>query len=66
VLLPDNLCFMLVNGSPREAIAVEFSYELLPDGTIKQTQNDIDLRVPELLEEDFKWARRMFNDFLTA
>lgn len=66
VLLPDNLCFMLVNGSPREAISVEFSYELLPDGTIKQTQNDIDLRVPELLEEDFKWAHRMFSDFLTV
>jgi NADH dehydrogenase FAD-containing subunit len=66
VLLPDNLCFMLVNGSPREAISVEFSYELLPDGTIKQTQNDIDLRTPDLLEEDFKWAKRMYNDFLTV
>lgn len=66
VLLPDNLCFMLVNGSPREAISVEFFYELLPDGTIKQTQNDIDLRTPDLLEEDFKWAKRMYDDFLTV
>jgi len=66
VLLPDNLCFMLVNGSPREAISVEFFYELLPDGTIKQTQNDIDMRTPDLLEEDFKWAKRMYDDFLTV
>lgn len=66
VLLPDNLCFMMVNGSPREAISVEFLYEILPDGTIKQTQNDIDMRTPDLLEEDFKWAKRMYDDFLTV
>lgn len=66
VMLPDNLCYMLVNGDPREAISVQFDYELLPDGTIKQTQIDIDIRSPDLLEEDFKWARRMYNDFLAA
>lgn len=65
-LLPDNLCYMLVNGSPREAVSVQFDYELLPDGTIKQTQIDIDIRSPDLLEEDFRWAKRMFDDFLTA
>ncbi len=66
VMLPDNLCYMLVNASPREAISVQFDYELLPDGTIKQTQIDVDIRSPDLLEEDFKWARRMYDDFLTA
>lgn len=64
VKLPDNLCYMLVNGSPREAISVQFDYELLSDGTIKQTQIDIDVRTPALLEEDFKWAQRMYSDFL--
>jgi len=64
VLLPDNLCYMLVNGDPREAIAVQFDYEIMPDGTIRQTQIDTDVRTPDLLEEDFKWAKRMFNDFL--
>ncbi|MGV3632851.1 MAG: FAD-dependent oxidoreductase [Pseudorhodoplanes sp.] len=65
-LLPDNLCYMLVNGDPREAISVQFDYELLPDGTIKQTQIDVDIRSTDLLEEDFKWAKRMYDDFLTA
>lgn len=65
-MLPDNLCYMLVNGDPREAISVQFDYEILPDGTIKQTQIDVDIRSPDLLEEDFKWARRMYDDFLTA
>lgn len=64
VLLPDNLCYMLVNGDPREAIAVQFDYEILPDGTIKQTQIDTDIRTPALLEEDFRWAKRMYDDFL--
>lgn len=41
-MLPDNLCYMLVNGDPREAISVQFDYEILPDGTIKQTQIDVD------------------------
>lgn len=64
VQLPDNLCYMLVNGNPREAISVQFDYELMPDGTVKQTQIDVDIRTPDLLEEDFKWAQRMFGDFL--
>ncbi len=65
VLLPDNLCFMMVNPTPqREAISVEFSYDLGPDGTIRQIQNDIDMRSHELVEEDFKWAKRMFDDFV--
>lgn len=65
-ILPDNLCYMLVNGDPREAISVQFDYEILPDGTIKQTQIDVDIRSPDLLEEDFKWAQRMYGDFLKA
>jgi NADH dehydrogenase FAD-containing subunit len=65
-MLPDNLCYMLVNGDPREAISVQFDYELLPDGTIKQTQIDVDIRSPDLLEEDFKWAKRMYDDFVTG
>ncbi|MGN6462716.1 MAG: hypothetical protein ACTHLY_16130 [Pseudolabrys sp.] len=65
-LLPDNLCYMLVNGDPREAISVQFDYEFLPDGRIKQTQLDIDIRSPDLLEEDFRWAKRMYDDFLTV
>ncbi|MBN8969269.1 MAG: FAD-dependent oxidoreductase [Rhizobiales bacterium] len=65
-LLPDNLCYMMVSGEPREAISVQFDYEIMPDGTIKQTQIDIDVRSPDLVEEDLKWAKRMFDDFLVA
>lgn len=63
-LLPDNLCYMMVNGEPREAISVQFDYQLMPDGTVEQTQLDVDIRSPDLLEEDFKWAQRMYGDFL--
>ena len=62
--LPDNLCYMLVNGDPREAISVEFTYEVGPDGLVLQNQIDIDVRTPDLLEEDFVWVDGMFNDFL--
>ena len=63
-LLPDNLCYMLVNGDPREAISVEFEYELLDDGTVHQTQIDIDVRTPDLLAEDFVWINGKFDDFV--
>lgn len=63
-LLPDNLCYMLVNGDPREAISVQFDYQLMPDGTVEQMQMDVDIRSADLLEEDFKWAQRMYGDFL--
>lgn len=45
---------------------MQFDYEFLPDGQIKQTQMDIDIRSPDLLEEDFRWAKRMYDDFLTS
>ena len=62
--LPDNLCYMLVNGDPREAISVEFTYEVGSDGLVHQTQIDVDVRTPDLLDEDFVWVEGMFNDFL--
>ncbi|VDC29226.1 FAD-dependent oxidoreductase [Pseudogemmobacter humi] len=62
--LPDNLCYMLVNGDPREAISVEFTYSVGSDGLVHQNQIDIDVRTPDLLEEDFVWVDGMFNDFL--
>ncbi len=62
--LPDNLCYMLVNGDPREAISVEFTYEVGADGLVHQNQIDIDVRTPDLLEEDFVWVNGMFDDFL--
>lgn len=62
--LPDNLCYMLVNGDPREAISVEFTYELGPDDLVHQTQIDFDVRTPDLMEEDFGWINGMFDDFV--
>ena len=55
---------MMVNTNPREAIAVQFGYELQSDGLIKQTQIDVDIRSPDLFEENFRWANMMFEDFL--
>ncbi|MDD2867350.1 FAD-dependent oxidoreductase [Neomegalonema sp.] len=62
--LPDNLCYMLVNGDPLEAISVEFLYDVGPDGLVRQTQIDIDVRTPDLMDEDFVWIKGMFDDFL--
>ncbi len=64
VVLPDNLCYMMVNGDPQEAIAVQFDYEIGPEGIIRQTQIDVDIRSPDLVEENFRWAARMYGDFL--
>jgi NADPH-dependent 2,4-dienoyl-CoA reductase/sulfur reductase-like enzyme len=62
--LPDNLCYMLVNGKPREAIAVQFDYTIRDDGVIVQKQIDDNDRREELLQEDFRWAKLMYEDFL--
>lgn len=63
-VLPDNLCYMMVNGDPQEEISVEFEYELGPDGTILQTQIDMDVRTSDLVKLDFEWINGRFNDFI--
>lgn len=60
----DNLCFMLVNNDPKEAIAVRFSYEFGVDDEIHQTLVDDNDRRTELWEADLAWANGMFQDFL--
>ena len=62
--LPDNLCYMMVNGDPQEEIAVKFEYEVDPTGKVIQTQIDMDVRNPEMVAEDFAWIRGRFQDFL--
>lgn len=63
-VLPDNLCYMMVNAEPREAIAVIFEYELDASGKVIQTQIDMDVRTADFVEEDFKWITSKFSDFL--
>ena len=63
-LLPDNLCYMMVNGEPKEAISVLFEYELTGEGVVHQTQIDVDVRTEDQYEEDFRWINRTFKDFL--
>ena len=60
--LPDNLCYMMVNGSPREAISVQFDYTLNAQGVIEQTQIDDNDRRADLVSENFKWAGLKFGD----
>ena len=62
VSLPDNLCYMMVNGSPREAISVQFDYTLNAQGVIEQTQIDDNDRRAELVAENFKWAGGLFEE----
>lgn len=63
-VLPDNLCYMMVNGDPQEEISVVFEYELDPTGKVLQTQIDMDVRTNDLVEKDFEWIQSRFNDFL--
>ena len=64
-VLPDNLCFMMVNGEPQEEIAVKFEYEVdKASGHVHQTQIDIDVRTTEMVKEDFAWIKGRFDDFL--
>ncbi|MES5322946.1 FAD-dependent oxidoreductase [Alcaligenes phenolicus] len=63
-VLPDNLCYMMVNGDPQEEISVKFEYELDASGKVLQTQIDMDVRTSDLVQEDFQWIKTRFNDFL--
>jgi NADPH-dependent 2,4-dienoyl-CoA reductase/sulfur reductase-like enzyme len=60
--LPDNLCYMMVNAGPREAISVQFDYTLNAQGQIEQTQIDDNDRRAELVAENFRWAGLKFED----
>lgn len=59
----DNLCYMLVNNDPKEAISVQFDYKLGPEGHLLQSQIDDNDRRPELWQEDLRWISLMFQDF---
>jgi NADPH-dependent 2,4-dienoyl-CoA reductase/sulfur reductase-like enzyme len=63
--LPDNLCYMMVNGQPREAISVEFGYKTNAQGVIEQTQIDINQRSAQLVEDNFRWAGEKFGDMFS-
>ena len=59
----DNLCYMLVNNDPKEAISVQFDYKMGPEGHLLQSQIDDNDRRPELWQEDLRWISLMFQDF---
>lgn len=63
-IIIDNLCYMLVNNSPREAIAVQFDYKIDEKGILNQTQFDDNDRRAALWEEDLRWAGLTWGDFL--
>ena len=62
-IIIDNLCYMLVNNDPREAISVQFDYRIGADGLLEQTQIDYNDRDPALFAEDIRWASLMYEDF---
>ena len=61
----DSLCYMLVNGSPREAISVQFDYTVNSQGVIEQQQIDDNDRREELVKENFRWAGIKFDDMFS-
>lgn len=60
--LPDNLCYMMVNGEPREAVSVLFDYALNAKGQIVQQQIDDNERRAELVAKDLAWAGGLYED----
>ena len=64
--LIDNLCYMLVNLDPLEAIAVQFDYKKGPDGHLVQTQIDDHERRRKLWDEDLNWYRLMVEDMVSG
>ena len=60
--LPDNLCYMVVNGSPGEALNVQFDYDLDAEGRVRQVQRDFNERTPALFKDDFRWLDFMFAE----
>lgn len=62
-LLIDNLCYMLVNTDPLEAINVQFDYKKGADGVLVQTQTDDNERRGQLWAEDLRWYGTMMQDF---
>ena len=62
VSLPDNLCYMMVNGTPKEALNVQFDYKINEKGIIEQTQIDYNERKASFVADNFKWAGTMYED----
>lgn len=60
----DNLCYMLVNTEPLEAISVKFDYKMGADGHLQQTLTDDIFRRPQLWQEDLRWYAGMVQDFV--
>lgn len=63
-ILIDNLCYMLVNTEPLEAINVQFDYTKDPDGQLVQTQFDDNDRRAALWQEDLRWYRGRIDDMI--
>jgi NADH dehydrogenase FAD-containing subunit len=60
----DNLCYMLVNTEPLEAISVKFDYKMGPDGHLLQTITDDNDRRQELWQEDLRWYGTKIQDLV--
>lgn len=65
-IIIDNLCYMLVNIDPLEAISVQFDYKKGPDGNLIQTQIDDNDRRRHLWEEDLRWYSFMMEDLVAG
>lgn len=65
-VLIDNLCYMLVNLDPLEAISVQFDYKMGPEGHLLQTQIDDNDRSRKLWEEDLRWYGLAVQDMTSG
>lgn len=65
-IIIDNLCYMLVNLNPLEAIAVQFDYKKAPEGHLVQTQFDDNDRRRALWDEDLRWYGFAMEDMVAS
>jgi NADH dehydrogenase FAD-containing subunit len=63
-MMIDNLCYMLVNLNPLEAISVQFDYKKGPEGHLIQTQIDDNDRRRALWDEDLRWYSLKMQDMV--
>lgn len=64
--LPDNLCYMVVNGTPGQALNVQFDYDFDAQGRVRQVQRDYNERTASLFKDDFRWADFMFEEMFAG
>ncbi|MCS7261984.1 MAG: NAD(P)/FAD-dependent oxidoreductase [Aquificaceae bacterium] len=65
-LMPENVCYSMVNGSPQEAIVISVNYEYNEkENKINPRARTINDRSEALAKATYEWARAMYRDMFS-